>query len=230
LDRDKAKGESRITQLGDSIGTLKDLNKSQHEQDLNELRNVNSQLADLKQDIATKDLRKKMTSLQGELDKYLSSNPKIELETGFPTGGRAEPLATERYITVEGTHAKVDVEVRNMTQVYAENVELWISICDECSFVSEPIGSQNLPGNGPKIRYWNGLKLAPLVANDKTIEMEVPRPYDRTFISVRYACENCAATTTKQLTLNLGRTKLPSYSSPITNKAKNKSKPAANPH
>jgi hypothetical protein len=224
-ERSKAVSGGQITELNNSIATLQSVNKTQHEQDLVELQRVNSQLSDLKTGIATEELRKKMSVLQSELDQYLKSNPKIELESGLWTS-QNDPLVSELYIPVEGTKAKFEVGLRNETPTYAKNVEMWVMICRDCKFSSEPKNSIMLPENGPQMRYWRGISLATKVSYNATVEIDVPRPYTEMSANVRYTCENCLQTSDKALKLALGRTGLPFLQSPAK---KISSKPARKP-
>jgi len=212
-ERGKAVSNAQITSLNKSITTLQDINKIQHQQDLDELRKVNAQLSDLKTDVATVDLRKRMGALQGELDKYLNANPKIELQSGIWTSQQA-PLTSELYIPVEGTHARFDIGLRNGTSTYAKNIEMWLNICTDCGFLSEPKDSQMLAADGPKMRYWREINLAPHIGYNSAIELDVPRQFTEMRLVLRYACENCLQTTDKMLTLKLGRTGLPFLQSP----------------
>src|SRR5256885_3229546 len=134
-ESDKAKSTGQVTGLTDSVKALQSVNKTQHEQDIAELQKVNSQLSDLKTGIATQELRKKLSALQGELDQYLQANPKIELQSGLWTS-QGNPLVSELYIPVEGTKAKFVVGLRNTTPAYARNVEMWVTICTACKYSS----------------------------------------------------------------------------------------------
>jgi hypothetical protein len=78
--------QNQIIGLNTSIQNLNHSNQVQYERHQNELRVLNDKLADLKKDIATEDLRKKIQTLQGLLDKSLAPSPKAKLEIGFYDG------------------------------------------------------------------------------------------------------------------------------------------------
>ena len=224
-DNDKAKSTGEIKGLTDSVKTLQTINETQHSQDLAALQKVNDQLAELKTSARTEELRRKMGALQGEIDQYMKANPKTELESGLWVS-QDEPLALEKYISVEGTKASFTVGLRNMTPTYAKNIEMWVTICKICSFASEPTSSLALPENGDKMRYWHNINLAQKVSYNATIEVDIPRPYTDMWANVRYTCENCAQTSDKAMRLILGRTGLPFLQSPAS---KIPAKPARKP-
>jgi hypothetical protein len=110
--------QDQIIGLNTSIQNLNRNNQVQYERHQNELRILNDKLADLKKDIATEDLRKKIHTLQGLLDKSLAPSPKAKLEIGFYDEPRS-PLRDEIYAPLDGNHVTLRISILNLTDVTA---------------------------------------------------------------------------------------------------------------
>jgi len=100
-----------------------------------EIGTLNDKLGDLKEDIATEDLRKKIQTLQGLLDQSLAPTPRAMLEVGFYDGPQY-PLRDEFYESVQGEHVTIKVSILNQSDATAKDVDLWIRICDVCKYAS----------------------------------------------------------------------------------------------
>lgn len=127
--------KDQIVALNGSIQNLKESNQVQYERHRKEIGTLNDKLGDLKEDIATEDLRKKIQTLQGLLDQSLAPTPRAMLEVGFYDGPQY-PLRDEFYESVQGEHVTTKVSILNQSDVTAKDVDLWIRICDVCKYAS----------------------------------------------------------------------------------------------
>jgi hypothetical protein len=204
--------KDQIVGLNTSIQNLNKDEQLQYERHQKELNTLNDKLADLKKDIATEDLRKKIQALQGLLNKSLAPSPKAKLEVGlYEAPGSA--LRSEIYAPMEGDHVAVRFSVVNHTDVAAKNVELWVRICDVCKYSNEPVGSAHPAGAEDKERYWGNIQLAQNVQwQTLTLDLEIPSPYTKTFLVAQYRCDACELEKDwRLLSINLGRPSLPRF-------------------
>src|SRR5882724_6049542 len=208
--------KQQITKLQQSVEIQIQNNDKQYERHQTELHNLQDQLIDLKKDIATEDLRKKMGILQGQLDKALADKPKAKLETSFfledDTG---DPILHERYVPVENNIAKFDFTIENHSPVFAKDIGLWIRICDACKFHSEPKNFVHVAGARESERLFRGFDLPPGARYEKlTAEIEVAPGYDKAAVGTQYRCVDCVIEDWQQLILLLGRRRPPDFSQP----------------
>jgi len=224
-ERDSDK--QQIAGLNQAIETQIRNNETQYLRHQKELGSLHDQMADLKKDIATQDLRKKMEALQARLDRSLAPKPLAKLETGFWQSGIRDELPTEIYAPVDGNIVRFDFTIVNHSDVSAKDVLLWLGICDACKFHTEPQGSQIVPGAPPLERLYRGIYLPPGVGWQKlTVEMEVPPgPANRVEIRTKYRCEDCVIENFQRIYLALGRLPGPTFLQPPPQVKKKLKKP-----
>jgi hypothetical protein len=216
----------QIAGLSQSIETQTQNNETQYLRHQQELRALQDQVSDLKKDIATKELRTRMGTLQARLESALAPKPKAKLECSFWSPGAQAENLTEIYAPAEGNIVTFSFYIMNRSDVYAKDISLWLRICDDCKFHKEPELSQRVPGSPDSDRLFKNFDLAAGVAFQKiTVEMEVPPPFTRAGIGTKYRCADCEIEQEyEHLWINVGRQAVPDFSphGPQTTKPKKK--------
>jgi hypothetical protein len=183
----------------------------QYDRNQAELGKIQDQLADLKTQVATEELRKKITTLEGQLDKSLAPAPKASLQlTFFPTGPAPDgvPSPVTDIILPVGDEGVVHVEFRiiNSTTVDAVDGAYNVRICDGRKFAKEPTGFSRLPGapdterNAPIQRV-----LARSVTEMRSIDVTVPSAFHDFDLAFTYRCHTCAIEGLQNLKVRLRR-------------------------
>jgi len=99
----------------------------------------------------------------------------------------------------EGT-VSIDFLGVNRSDVPAKSLELWVQICDSCSFVKEPDRFEKMKGNLETIRHRSWGLLNPGTATDvMTIKVKPPTKGSPFQIGFTYSCETCGKLKAKQL-------------------------------
>ena len=108
-------------------------------------------------------------------------------------GMRSDTLPTEEQVSPDSNGVlTVHFLVRNTSSVGAERVEIWVQICQRCSYASEPQGFDRPPGEDDQTRHKLVGDINPGVSvSDNTLMIKVPT--DTLFIGVAFAgtCKNC---------------------------------------
>jgi hypothetical protein len=100
----------------------------------------------------------------------------------------------------------VDFTVRNISKVMAKNGDLWVQICDQCSFAKEPGGFVKRDGSDIHVRHKNFQNLnAGVLLEKMTVDVQIGPPYSSFDTALDYACENCISSP-KQQSLKVIRT------------------------
>jgi hypothetical protein len=88
----------------------------------------------------------------------------------------------------------IDFLARNTSNAPAENAELWIEVCQECSFNKEPTNFERAPGapETERHRQW-ALLNAGVATGTMTIEVKLKGNFQRFPITFAYACKGCDA-------------------------------------
>jgi hypothetical protein len=89
----------------------------------------------------------------------------------------------------------VEVTAQNISNVSANDGEIWIMICQVCSFVDEPVGFTRLQGMSEKMRYKRFTFIRPGIFLERmTINVTMPSAAFKigSFeMSLKYACAEC---------------------------------------
>lgn len=211
--KDERKADhDEIVALNAAIQTLNSNDQLQYERHQKQLSVLNDKFAELKKDIATEDLRKKLQTVQGLLDKSLAPRPKAKLEVGF-SNGPLNDLSSTIYAPMEDNHVKLGFSIANHTTLSVKDVNLWLRICDACKYASEPLGSVHPSGAFEKERLWTNIQLPPNVRWQLlTVEVEIPQPYTSTSLALKYSCDDCVIEKEwNVLTATLGRFAVPQF-------------------
>jgi hypothetical protein len=198
----------RIAGLNQAIETQTKNNEAQYERHQQELHRLQDLLNELKTDVATQELRKRMATLQSQLDKELAPKPRAKLDFTFWQPGMAErEVLTSVYAPVDDNVVRLSFSIVNNSNVSATDVAAWIHICDLCKFHTEPELSMRVPGAPDYERLYRGISLPPLVQWQKlTVEVEVPPKFGSMLVFGKYRCESCEIETNwQQLFVTLGR-------------------------
>jgi len=106
----------------------------------------------------------------------------------------------------------VECTYLNVSDARAENIDVWISICDMCEFAAEPEGYDRPPGSAVQTRHRSIPSLNPGTGVAVTTLKIRPKLQTSSFdLNFRYACQTCGKGDTKQ-TATI--TVLPSKQSP----------------
>jgi len=186
-------------------------NQVQYERNQAELGKIQGQLTDIKTEFATEELRKKITTLEGQLDKSLAPAPKASLQlTFFPTGPATEgvPAPVTDTILPVGDDGIVHIEfmVINSTSVDAVDGGYNVQVCDVCKFAKEPSGFSRVPGSRETER--NALfqrLLAKSVSEMRSVDVNVPVAFHEFEIAFTYRCHTCVVVGPQNLKVRLRR-------------------------
>jgi hypothetical protein len=190
--QERAADKQQIAGLSQAVETQIQNNETQYLRHQKELGSLRDQVTDLKKDIATEDLRKKIESLEGRLDKSLAPRPLAKLQSSFWRADlRNEPIR-EIYAPVDENVVTFDFTLINYSEVSAGDITLWLRICKDCKYHKEPEGSRLVPGAEPTERLFPNLNLPAGVRWQKlTVEMEIPPNTNRIEVGTRYRCSDC---------------------------------------
>lgn len=206
----------RIAGLNQSIETQIQNNETQYSRHQQELHRLQDQLSELRKDVATQELRRRMAKLQQQLDKELSPKPKAKLDfTFFQPGAGEREVVSNVYAPVEANVVRFSFSIVNNSNVNAPDVIVWLRICDLCKFHTEPELSVHVPGAPDFERLYRGINLPPQVQWQKLgVEVEIPPKYQRMAVYGKYRCESCELEDWQQLFVTLGRLPDRTFSTP----------------
>lgn len=216
-DKEHQQDQQQISNLQESVKTLGEVNDKQYQRNQEQLEKVRQEVTSLKQAKMTEEDRKKIAALEDELNKAMAPKPKAALDFGFfyPYLLKGEKPRKDMFLTSNGNPIQIPFMALNTSsEVNAKDLEIWIRICPECKFHSEPRGAIK-PDNSPESdRLYRWRDLPPLVANAEiTIDMEVPRNITKAAISFDYRCDDCTIETDWQtLWVDIGQLPMPKFS------------------
>jgi hypothetical protein len=149
---DKNKSEADIKDLTTQVQDANNAQANNTKLFLEALRAMGKEVGDLKTEVKTEALQKKLASVQAELlntQKALAPGPKAVLIftfVPFPNlpSGDVPVNHVNLPLNADGS-VHVEIAVLNNTDVEAANVELNVHICDTCKFAKEPFGLSKAP-------------------------------------------------------------------------------------
>lgn len=214
---ERATDQQRIADLKDAIAIQISNNETQYDRNQDQLQGVRKQLADLQTQVATEELRKKMTALQGQLDKALAPTPKAQVEPSFWEAAVQDQTVSDIYAPVEGNVVSFSLSPFNHSEVDAKNVTFWIRLCDGCKFHTDDQGGFIHITGAPE--FEREFRFGDLVSGSRTqkitVQAEVPPGFDRMIVATKYRCDTCLIEKSwQQMSVALGRTHFPK-SSPL---------------
>lgn len=107
------------------------------------------------------------------------------------TASLDKPVMTQYIQPDSDGNFPIDFSFGDNSQTTAKGIDIWITICDACSFAKEPTGFEHPAGGDDRTRHRHIGDLNPGMSFEKmTIVVKAPR--SSTFlIAFRYSCENC---------------------------------------
>jgi hypothetical protein len=199
---DKIKADGEMKTLQGKVDAANQAQVNNTKLYVDSFQKMSEQISDLKSEVKTEALQKKLAAVQTELQntqKAMAPGPKAELTFTFvPFSNPAPPAyaTPKKEVTVPlNSDGSIHVEfsIMNMTGVDALQVELNLVICDQCKFAKEPSGPlTKLPGLKDTIRYLNIPNLEAQEAF-QTISLDIiPEPgITEMPIAFTYRCHTC---------------------------------------
>lgn len=93
----------------------------------------------------------------------------------------------------------VNFTIANGSDTTAEEIDIWLDICHDCSFAKEPEGFENPSGTDPHVRHRSWPSLNPGV-NLQEMTAVIKAPVASRFeIGIRYSCKTCGGTHPRQV-------------------------------
>lgn len=210
-EEEKIKSESNIRGLKAEVQTANDAQTNNTALFLNSLGTMSKEVGDLKTEVKTEALQKKLASIQEELQKTqkaMGPGPKAELTFTFVpfnnppanSSTSAGPVSNvDLPINVDGT-VHVEGGALNMTSVDAVDVDFDIQICDECKYAKEPPNAVKLAGFSDTVRlikvpHVQGMQVFVPI----TFDIITPPNSQNFQVGFTYRCSTCVVTTKAQL-------------------------------
>lgn len=185
--------ELQIAALEKAVTTLNDTNQKQYERNQTELSKLRDQLNKIDRNQLTENDKKEIALLQTELNKSMAPKPKAKLDfTFWDSDLKRGEIRPNRYIPAEGKVVKFTFGAINTSEVDAENVSVWIRICDDCKFHAEPGLSVKIPNTLDCDRMYKVPEVQPGVAfNEPEVAIDLPEKFTRMSINFQYRCVDC---------------------------------------
>lgn len=203
---DKASEESSNKLLNDAIAKANAHSDGQFENVQKKIDGVDGKVADVGSALQgtttslSHDIQKTAEAIQTTSDRLDASIGKVGkpdpphpaiLQASLWKSGSPEPIDSMSISPeTDGTY-QFDVSVRNTSDVGAEESDVWIVLCDACSFAKEPEGFEKVVDIERHKRI--GL-LNPGVAQKVTVNLRITTkssPLDFFEIGIRTSCKNC---------------------------------------
>jgi hypothetical protein len=206
-ERDRITSEGDIRELKTKVQAANDAQANNTALFLKSFSAMSNEVSNLKAEVKTEALQKKLASVQADLEKTekaLAPSPKAELFFTFmpfnnpPTNSLSPanpvtdidlPMQPDGSVHVEGG-------ALNVTSVDAADVDLNIQICDQCKYAKEPANTVKLAGFPDTIRL---IKIAHVqgmqVATPIILDITVPLGTKQFPVGFSYRCSTCVVTT-----------------------------------
>jgi hypothetical protein len=165
-------------------------------------KDLSGQVADLKTQVATKDLQRKLASVETQLEATQKAliGPKATLAFTFwpftnpPLGSGLPPtLSLDKTLPVN-TDGSVHIEftILNLTDVNALDGDITLQICDHCTYATEPPEFGKLAGDEDTERIFSFQRISAKAFNHEMSVDVIPPPLIQTFdIGIQYRCRTC---------------------------------------
>jgi hypothetical protein len=147
-----------------------------------------------------------MSALREQLEIANQPKPKAALAPTFWTPALPPDAVTGILVHAQGDTVHVDATLENVTDVLATNISLWITLCDECTFLTEPPGSCRPDGTPPNKRSLTYPRLEGRAFLGKiALDIRIPDNLDRFTLAFTRVCDTCIPHDTSVLTVNVVR-------------------------
>jgi hypothetical protein len=199
VEKAKTKADEDMKALQGKVDAAKESQEDNTRLFVDKFGQMSAQVSDLKADVKTEALQKKLAAVQAELQKSMAPVPKAELAFSFvpfQNGPSPAPAVLAKEVTAapdSGGVVHIEFSVVNMTGVDALDVAANIEICDVCKFAKEPPGLTRLQGMRETMRLLNIPDLHALTTWEPIGLDIIPRPdLSQMKIGFQYRCRTCA--------------------------------------
>jgi hypothetical protein len=161
---------------------------------------LNQQVGDLKTEVKTDALQKKLTTVQADLEatqRALAPGPKAVLAFSFwpfynPAPPQSPTIANQaRFQANDDGSYHVEFTVVNLTDVDALDGEINLQVCDVCKFAKEPPGFLKLNGESDRERDQVFQRILAR-SHLPTMTADIIAPRDVNFtVGISYRCRTC---------------------------------------
>lgn len=147
-----------------------------------------------------------MTGLREELKIANAPKPKAALAPSFFTPALPREAVTGTLAYAQGGSVHVDTTFENVTDVLATNISLWITLCEGCTFVTEPPSSCRPDGTPANKRMLSYPRLDGHTFMERIpLDFRIPDGLNRFAIGFTRVCDTCVSNETSVLTVNVVR-------------------------
>lgn len=209
--KEKQAKQEAAQQLNETINNLKGqveagniTQASNTDRFLRSLSAVSREVGDLRMQVRTEELQKRLASVDAELQRTRSAltapTPKAALQFSFEpydnppaTSAHDGAPTLETSLPIDGKGVvRVPWTVVNTTSVAAVDIELTLVICDSCRFAKEPAGSTHQPEqSGVERNHRFGRILASQKLFTQTVDVIVPPGANAFELALTYRCSTC---------------------------------------
>jgi hypothetical protein len=212
-EKEKLQSESDIHDLKGKVDAATVAQEANTKLFVESLGKMSTEVGNLKVEVKTEALQKKLASVQADLQKTqkaLAPRPKAELTFTFVpfnnppihSSLKASPANETNLVLRPDGSVHIEFTIINLTEAEATNISLNLQICDGCKYAKEPDGMEKDIGlvNQETTRLWNVPRIEPM-QGWKTMSIDVvPPPKLSTFpLGFSYRCSTCILT--KELSL-----------------------------
>jgi hypothetical protein len=216
---ERQQDRDQIIRLQTSLRDLGEQNALQYKHNHDQLHEIEEQVTKLKLSKLSAEDRAKIEALQLELAQAVAPKPKAKLDLSFYQRGiKTGEIHKTAYAHANGDVFSFSFFVENNSNVNANHVKLWIRICQECKFHTEPPGAIKVPGAEDFERLYTNFDVPVGVSYQKMdVEVEMPSPFNAMPATFDYRCDDCEIEPEWQrLDVNVGRIMPPHFYRPAT--------------
>jgi hypothetical protein len=141
------------------------------------------------------DLEKTQAELDASIGKVGKPDPPIPAKLTFTlwdlTATVDNPVLSKTVDPDKDGAFPVEFALINGSESTADTIDIWVEVCDLCSFVKEPVGFEHPAGGDDHIRHRMIGSLNPGVTFEKItilVKSSAPNPFQ---IAFRYSCKTC---------------------------------------
>jgi hypothetical protein len=135
--------------------------------------------------------------LNASIGKVGKPDPPPLAKVGFslwdPTYSPDKPILQQTVSPDKDGNYPIDFVITNVSDVSAESIDVWLSLCDLCSFAIEPKGFEHVGGEGERERH----KTYPMILNagvsmQEHVLIKFNESANAGFrVTLRYSCKTC---------------------------------------
>lgn len=153
--------------------------------------------------VITDSFSKSQTELAGKIERITpkpAEVPKLELSIYGQDVKPGSPLLTKAIVQDKDGNFSADVLFTNVSEVPAEDLDVWLQICDACFFAAEPNGMDKPLGIQENTRHMH-VPIMKAGATFQTMSLLIKtalNPPVAVRVGFRYACKSCGTHGTKE--------------------------------